>query len=259
MTEEEFSNWNQTYTYERNLFQQSKQTKGTLRFGLNRVIVSDISSQFYSETDLVKKYEEGEITTIDMEKGTQAHDSMSEDYQKVSLKEGWKKILLEDEYWVAEFPFAAIINDVIVIGKPDLVIFKKGIPVLLFEYKFTTHPEPIPGVSNELRGQYRNRHAQAQAYCLILNSLGFNTDLLFYIIIAFQPKMIDKKKEIKIIPFKIVKQFEEKSLLENDQRVFDFGEIRGYSYLYEHKEALNHIAWALDFWKGNREIGFFKG
>lgn len=250
--------WKTALEYQNRVFGKlygAKNEKGPLRFGRSHVIVSDIASQFYSELKLIKDYEEGKETTLEMLEGTKAHDKLSEDYEAITLEEGWENLMTKREYWLAEFPFVANHDAIPIVGKPDLIRFKQGIPVLLFEYKFTKHPEAIPGLPNELRGQFRNRHVQAQAYGMILHDLGFNTDLLFYVIIAFKPETSKKDKIIKKIPFEIAKSFDDASLVENDERVFDLGDIRAYSYKYDHEEALKHLKWAMAFWTNEREPG----
>ena len=157
---------------------ETKNQKGPLRFGRSHVIVSDIASQFYSELKLIKDYEEGKETTLEMLEGTKAHDMLCEDYEAITLEQGWEDLMTKQEYWLAEFPFIAVHEGIPIVGKPDLLRFKEGIPVLLFEYKFTRHPEAIPGLPNELRGQFRNRHVQAQAYGKILKEAKTSTYML---------------------------------------------------------------------------------
>jgi hypothetical protein len=57
-------------------------------------------------------------------------------------------------------------------GQPDAVLFENGVPLVIFEYKFSRSKRTYP-----------SHHVLAGVYGLLLKSLGFDTEKLHYTIV----------------------------------------------------------------------------
>jgi len=136
------------------LIERVKKGKSNLKFNRPYLIVSDIASQFYSEARLELDYIFGKIKTEAQKEGAKLHERMAEDAVVVTFKELVKKIPQAEEMVIMEATFLMKSHDDIIVGKPDVIIFKRGIPIFLFEYKFSKYSTTFP-----------NQQVQAQIYC----------------------------------------------------------------------------------------------
>ncbi|MFX0072523.1 MAG: hypothetical protein ACFFAO_15670 [Candidatus Hermodarchaeota archaeon] len=216
---------------------------GHLKFNRSYIIVSDIASQFYSEAQLELNYIFGKIETEEQKEGSQLHEKMAEDATVIQLNSLLKKIATAEQTVVVESGFLMKFNDEIVVGKPDVIIFKRGIPLFVFEYKFSKYTTPFP-----------NQQVQAQIYCQILETMGYNTDLLCYGIIIAPRDMSKKNIEVKTIPKKVFKTVEISSLIQEQTTHLMFEKINVYLYKFDAAKAAQDLVWALKFWKRERFI-----
>ena len=74
----------------------------------------------------------GKIETEEQKEGTKLHERMAEDAVVVKFKELIKNIPQAEEMVIMETTFLMKLNDDIIVGKPDVIIFKRGIPILLW-------------------------------------------------------------------------------------------------------------------------------
>ncbi len=225
------------------LIERVKEGKSDLKFNLPYLIVSDIASQFYSEAQVELNYIFGKVKTKEQEEGTQLHERMTEDAVVVKFKEMLKTIPKAEEIVIIESSFLMKFNGDIIVGKPDVIIFKKGIPIFLFEYKFSKYTTTYP-----------NQRIQAQIYCQLLKELGYNTDLLSYGIILAPRDMSKKSDKVKNIPREILRRIDISSLIQKQEMSIQIDQINVFLYKFDSKKATQDLTWALKYWKGERKI-----
>ncbi len=225
------------------LIDRIKKGKSNLKFDRPYLIVSDIASQFYSEAKLELDNVFGKIETEAQKEGARLHKRMAEDAGIVKFKELMKKIPQEEEIVIMETSFLMKFNEDIIVGKPDIIIFKRGIPIFLFEYKFSKYSIT-----------FRNQRVQAEIYCQILKELGYNTNLLCYGIILAPRDMTKKSNNVKNIPREVLQRIDLSSLIQEQEKKIQFDQIKVFLYKFDSEKAEIDLKWALEYWKGEREV-----
>ncbi|MFW9878492.1 MAG: hypothetical protein ACFFG0_35880 [Candidatus Thorarchaeota archaeon] len=225
------------------LINRIKRGKSNLKFNRPYLIVSDIASQFYSEAQLELDYIFGKIETEEQKEGAKLHEKMAEDAVVIKFKKLMENIQQVEEIVIMETTYLMKFNDNIIIGKPDVIIFKRGIPIFLFEYKFSNYSTTFP-----------NQRVQAQIYCQMLKEMGYNTDLLCYGIIVAPRDMTKKSKNVKYIPREILQRIDLNSLIQEQEKKVQIDEIRVFLYKFDSEKAKKDLKWALKYWKGKREV-----
>ena len=234
--------WQSQFVRQIDLFKRIKTTKESLKFDRRYIIPSDIGSQFYCEQKLEQEYLTGKIVTEEMLQGDEGHAKIVEDFRPVTIEEAWRNIYTKDKFMLAEFIFITPYKKVYIIGRPDIVLFIGGMPILVFEFKFSNYSE-----------DFLSRHAQAQSYGLILKELGLEIKNLFYSIIVFKPGMIGQKEFIKTIPQKVATDFFNGNITDAENNSKMYGDIKAYIHKFYSREAEKHIDWAIGYWTGDRE------
>ncbi|MBD3254168.1 MAG: hypothetical protein GF383_03705 [Candidatus Lokiarchaeota archaeon] len=235
--------WRKMYRQQLNLFKIIKKSEGKLKFGRRYIISSDIGSQYFCEAKLEQQYITGKIVTDEMIQGTEGHERIIEDFEPVSVEEAWKGILTEKSYSLAEYIFITQYKNIFLIGRPDLVFFVGGKPIIVFEHKFSNYEK-----------DFLSRHAQAQSYGLIMKEIGFDIKNLFYSIIVYPPKLLKNKEKVKETPFFVIQDFLQGIFLNSNDNFKRYGEIKAYLHKFDSDEAQKHIDWAIEYWKGDREV-----
>ena len=156
---------------------QKQRERGELRFNRSFVIASDIAGQYYCEKKIEMQYLYGKIETESKNIGTKAHEKLTEDSVKVKREDLWRKIYGLEPVFALEMFLLANYDGVLLAGKPDSVLFARGFPLVVFEYKFSKSSEAYPSY-----------HVQAQTYGILLENMGFDTSQLFYAIVVADPK-----------------------------------------------------------------------
>jgi len=220
-----------------------KKGKSNLKFDRPYLIVSDIASQFYSEAKLELDYVLGKIKTEAQKEGARLHERMAEDGVVVKFRELMKKIPQAEEIVIMEALFLMKFDSNIIVGKPDVIIFKRGIPIFLFEYKFSKYSITFP-----------NQRVQAQIYCQILKEVGYNTDLLCYGIILAPRDTTKKSNNVKNIPRKVLQRIDLSSLIQEQEQEIRFDQIKVFLYKFDSEKAETDLKWALEYWKGERKV-----
>ncbi len=126
------------------LIERIKKGKSDLKFNRPYLIVSDIASQFYSEAQLELDYIFGKIETKEQKEGAILHERMAEDAVVIEFKELMETIPTAEETVILKTTFFMKFDGDIIVGKPDIIIFKRGIPIFLFEYKFSKYITTFP-------------------------------------------------------------------------------------------------------------------
>ena len=225
------------------LIKRVKKGESNLKFNRPYLIVSDIASQFYSEAQLELDYIFGKIETEEQKEGAKLHERMAEDAVVVKFKELVKNIPQAEEMAIMETTFLMKFHDDIIVGKPDVIIFKRGIPIFLFEYKFSKYTTIFP-----------NQQVQAQIYCQILKEMGYNTELICYGIIIAPRDMTKKSNKVKKIPRGVLQRLDLSSLIQEQEVELQFDQISVFLYKFDSEKAKQDLEWALEYWKGKREV-----
>ncbi len=216
------------------LRRKRKTKAGRLRFNRSTICASDIAGQYYCEKKVEMEYLHGEIETEEKTIGSEAHEKLIEDAVEIKREALWKKIYGKEPVLAVEMFIIGKYQDVFLAGQPDAVMFYKGHPIVIFEFKFSRS-----GIAHP------NHHVQAQTYGFILENMGFDTSRLFYAIVVADPKTRgDPKLQRKAIDAIFKKGFEE-SILSTDDIIIHF--CKFYS-----SEAQESLQWAIEFWKQKR-------
>ncbi len=216
-------------------FKKLKNQEGELRFNRSIVIASDLAQQYFCEKKVERGYVLGEIETERKSLGTEAHQKLLEGSEKVKREELWQKIFSEKPVLALETLLLARYKNVILAGRPDCILFHKGLPIMIFEYKFSERLKP-----------FRDHHVQARTYGVLLNRMGFETERLSYTIATINPRTGNKETLRRKIVNTVVRNGPKEAILRLE-------EARIYVNRFDLVEAEKDLDWALDFWTGRRE------
>lgn len=165
------------YSLVEELVQKREKEESELRFKRPFVIASDIAEQYFCEKKVEMQYLLGEVETEEKTIGTEAHERLLDDSFKVKRRELWQKIYGKKPVFALEMLLLARHKDVVLAGRPDCILFQKGYPLVVFEYKFS-----------KSRIAYVTHHVQSRIYGILLRNMGFDTNRLFYAIVMADPK-----------------------------------------------------------------------
>lgn len=224
------------------LIERIKSERSDLRFNRPYLIVSDIASQFYSEAKLELEYIFGKIRTIEQKQGKKLHELMVEQATEINYEDLFKEIEETEEITILETSFFMKYQDSIIAGKPDVIVFRRGIPILLLEYKFSKYTRT-----------FQNQKVQAQVYCQILKEMDFNTDLLYYGIIIAPRKLSKESEKVRNIPRRLLKNLKLSDLIQKNSLTLNFGAINVFLYKFNSEKAIKNLDWAIQYWKGERQ------
>ncbi len=224
------------------LIERIKSERSDLRFNRPYLIVSDIASQFYSEAKLELEYIFGKIRTIEQKQGKKLHELMAEQATEINYEDLFKEIEETEEITILETSFFMKYQDSIIAGKPDVIVFRRGIPILLLEYKFSKYTRA-----------FQNQKVQAQVYCQILKEMDFNTDLLYYGIVIAPRKLSKESEKVRNIPHRLLKNLELSDLIQKESLKLNFGAINVFLYKFNSEKTIKNLDWAIQYWKGERQ------
>jgi CRISPR/Cas system-associated exonuclease Cas4 (RecB family) len=214
---------------------QNREQSGRLRFGRSVIVASDIAEQFFCEKKVEMEYLHGEVETEAKNIGTEAHEKLTEDSKKVKREELWQDIYGDKPMLALEMFLLAKHGDVLLAGKPDSVLFARGYPLVVFEYKFSRSDV-----------DYLSYHVQAQTYGLLLENMGFDTSRLFYAIVVADPKTKGSRE----LRQNVIHTVTSRSPKEATHSIAD---AKIYFCKFNRASAENSLAWALGFWSKSRE------
>ena len=214
---------------------QKREQGGRLRFGRSVIVASDIAEQFYCEKKVEMEYFHGEVETEAKNIGTEAHEKLTEGSVKVKRDELWQKIYGTKPVFALEMFLLAKYGDVLLAGKPDSVLFARGFPLVVFEYKFSRSDVAYPSY-----------HVQAQTYGVLLENMGFDTSRLFYAIVVADPKTRGSRE---------LRQNVVHTVIQNGPKeaVHSINDAKIYYNKFNRVIAEKDLAWALEFWSKSRE------
>jgi len=150
----------------------------SLRFGLTSISASCIAEQYFCEKKVEMQYLHGRVETESKLLGTEGHETLLIDTVKVKHAEIFKRIWSGRPIIAHEVLLLSRYRDLILIGRPDAIVFSKAMPLFLFEYKFSRSPIP-----------FNSYHVQAKVYGKILEGMGFETRKLHYVLAVVPPAL----------------------------------------------------------------------
>jgi hypothetical protein len=209
-----------------------------LRFDAPFVKVSDLSKQYYCEQKVALTQQFGGAETEQMRAGGEAHESLLIDTIKVKREEAWQDIFSGKPTMLREMLLIAKRRNVILVGKTDAVIFENGVPVCLFDYKFTSRQAP-----------FRDMHVQARTYCYLLHEMGFDTQTLKYALVFAAPQLSDDEELRRKLPWLVIRRVTEYP----QESIVKLGSTKTYVNEFNLSESEGELDWALEFWTGQRE------
>jgi hypothetical protein len=217
------------------LSQNQREPSRKLRFDRSMVIASDVASQFYCEKKVEMQYLHGKVETEAKNIGTAAHEKLTEDSVKIKRAELWQKIYGDKLVFALEMFLLAKYGDVLLAGKPDSVLFARGFPLVVFEYKFS-----------QSNVAYPSYHVQAQTYGVLLENMGFDTSRLFYAIVVADPKTKGSRELRQNVAHTTMA-----NLSKTAQHSIEGAKI--YVNKFDRACAEMDLQWALEYWRQIRE------
>jgi CRISPR/Cas system-associated exonuclease Cas4 (RecB family) len=209
--------------------------KGNFRFNRSMVIASDIAAQYFCEKKLELQYLHGEKETEAKMLGTEGHENLLKDSVEIEGEDMFKRIFGKQPVVALEMMLLAKHKNMLLGGKPDSVMFYKGFPLVIFEYKFSRS-----------RIAYPSYHVQARTYGLLLNNMGFDTSRLFYAVVVadITARADDLLRE------KVAEAIKDNGFKE---AVLNLGNATVFLHKFDLAAAEKAVDWALEFWQNKRE------
>ena len=225
----------ETFAFLLKEFKKNQRQHGLLRFGRSAVVASDVAAQFYCEKKVEMQYVYGRVETESKNVGTEAHVTLAKDSGKVNREKLWEKIYSGKPIFALEMFLLAKHGDAFLCGKPDSVLFRRGIPLMVFEYKFSKSDVAFPSY-----------HVQAQTYCVLLGKMGFDVSRLFYAIVVADPKTKGSSAFRKNVKRKVIEN-------RSEIAAHSIEDAKIYLNKFNNSCAEIDLAWALEFWSKKRE------
>jgi hypothetical protein len=214
---------------------KQKNNKISLRFGQTCVSASSIAEQYFCEKKVEMQYIHGKVETESKQLGTEGHEMLLADTVKVKRVELFERIWSGERVIVHEMLLLSRCRDLILVGRPDAIVFSKAMPLFLFEYKFSRSPTP-----------FNSYHVQAKVYGKILEGMGFDTSKLHYVLAVAPPSLKNDTALFRKILNASVRNGPKEARLEME-------EANVHIHPYRSADADQAVFWASGFWKEVRE------
>jgi len=208
--------------------------KGQLRFDQPGLSASTISGQYYCEKKVELEYIHGRVETEVKQQGSEGHENLTAGAVKSERVDLLRRIFNGEFLVYQEISFITKHEDVLLLGKPDAMVFQDGEPILLFEFKFSNSNYPYPSY-----------HVQAGIYGLILSNLGFNVDRLYYALAMVPRHRRGDGSLFEGILSRVADNGAREAILEVDGSSVQVCK-------FHREKAEKDLSWALGFWKGER-------
>jgi len=233
------SNWEQQLkdydSLVEDLAKERERGKGSLKFGRLFILASDVAEQYFCEKKVEMQYLQGEVETEAKTLGTEAHEQLLADSMKIKRQELWRKIYESKPIFALEMLLLARYKDIVLAGRPDSVLFQNGVPLVVFEYKFS-----------KSGAAFMTHHVQAGTYGILLSNMGFDTSRLFYAIVIVDPKARDDKQLKRRVVDAVIQNGTKEAILKIENAGIHF-------HKFNQKDAEKALDWATEFWKKSRE------
>jgi hypothetical protein len=124
---------------------------------------------------------------------------------------------------------------IVLAGRPDSILFQKGVPLVVFEYKFSRSETA-----------YMTHHVQARTYGILLSKMGFDTSRLFYAIVLVEPKSREDKHLKQRVIDAIIENGPKEALLKVENAAI-------HVHKFNQRDGEKDVDWAIGLWNKSRE------
>lgn len=198
--------------------------------------VTDIAEQYYCEKALELSLIHGEVKNKRMKAGKEGHEALDllnipTDSETI-VQKTWRR--RSKPYEVSGFNVIGLFNGVPIWGKADEVWFKQGKIVMVIENKFSNRLYP-----------YNPYRVQAQLYCMLLETMCYDTSNTQYKIRIFMPEC----RECEKLMLASCPIFQENKKSYQCKR----SACEEYTYAYDRDDITKDVKWALNFWLDKRK------
>jgi len=212
---------------------------GNYRFGAGVIPVSWVAEQFFCELKLEYMLKLGQAETEEMREGVEVHEEVLE-MEEASADELMQLIKSRGDF-IASFPLVGSVNNLLLVGVPDAIYFKKGNPIYVIELKTTRGILRI----------WRDQVIQAMLYGLLLEEMGFNTKELKLLILKLRLDGGISEGDRRSLIDNLIDYAEKNKLQELEERLNR--RARVYVIKYSRYEALEAVKWASGYWLMQRD------
>ena len=209
----------------------------TFRHDLSFVPVSSIAGQYYCEVKVDNEYVRGEIPTEEKEVGTELHEEILA-MKRVETDELIQHIEKAPRV-TASFRLHGDVEKLRIVGVPDAVIFENGTPRWLIELKTTK------GDTSKL---WRDQALQVRLYGILLESMGFDCSNLELVLARMRQDEALEPDEKRNLLAEVRESLARRTTNEVEAR----HGMKVFVFPYARAEAKDAVAWAQDYWLGNR-------
>ena len=221
-----------------------------IRYNQQYIGASLLGKQEYCEYKVHHEILHGQKTTEEMRQGTIIHEEWlpEEQDQEQLIKE------LEKEETIVSFPVVASIQGIPIVGKPDGLVFQKGVLKYVMELKT---------VESNVERLWDSEVVQSLTYCLCLEQMGFGKEMKIVIpkvkrsletndlkkiiceIINIEPD--NGCPELAFLLYKVIEANKVDLLMEKTN-----GDLKIHFFYYDYHLAEEWIVHLLDFWTERR-------
>ncbi len=209
------------------------------RFGAVFIPVSWVAEQFFCELKLEHTLSLGRTVTDDMQRGIEIHEEVLE-MQEVSTDE-LLQLIRKRRSFIASFPLIGYVNNLLLIGIPDAIYFKRGKPRYVIELKTT----------RSILRVWREQVVQAMLYGLLLEEMGFKTEKLQLLILKLRHGENISENERENLINALIRYAERDKLEKLEEKLSN--NARVYVIDYSREEALEVVRWASGYWLMQRD------
>jgi len=207
------------------------------RHGLSFIPVSSLARQYYCELKVDHHYTVGDIPTEAKEEGELIHERLLA-MERVALQDFIREVESKPKYEAA-FPVGARVGEIVVAGKPDLVIFHRTRPRYLVELKTTA------GDPGRL---WRDQAVQAKTYGLLMDLMGFDCSQLELRIAQLKrPTGLSTHEKKRLLDRKV-----EAIVTERGREASLGGSLGLFTIRYDRGDAEKDVLWAQGYWLHRR-------
>jgi len=209
------------------------------RFNLPYVRISSIAEQYYCEAKVHNEYEFGEIATEVKEEGRKIHEELIK--MKPIYVENLISSIESKPLCICTFPVYTRVDELVVVGVPDLIVFKDSKPFLLIELKTT---------SGTISRLWPDEKVQVGAYAYALDYMGFDCSNLKLVIVKVKrgERAISSRILNLIIMSYLGKKSNELRVVEGRLNFFKIHEVA-----YNKEKIAKELHWAKDYWLKKRD------
>jgi hypothetical protein len=235
-----------------------------LRHGLEVLWPSELADQFYCEYKVHLKHLHPEVVAQvpALEVGSAGHEALASVAQPISPAQIEEAIRTGKKLALCEWTLEGEVEGIRLRGRPDYLAFRGKKAELLLEFKFSHFRRP-----------FRSQEVQTEVYALLAEKMGFDCEELCFGIVRLQPEELigvwgsfPKEELLRLLNAKGTLDDIHYGC-EGWRRRLLAGQLRpihsplritalnwtAFLYRYDRPRAVADVAWALRYWRGQRE------